>query len=272
MVVLALVLVAFAIWSLTRVPTGFLPTEDQGYMIVVAQLPDGASKERTDAVLAKIHRPRGEGPRRRACGDGQRHLDPRQSRQPRQRRRRLRRAEGLGRAPQGEGAGSGVDPAAHQRRLAVDPRSLLLRRAAAADPGRRQCRRLHDAGRDPQRRFRLRPAAKPRQHGGRGRQCAVRPPAAGHDLPRRRAAILGRRRPDEGRGARGHRRPGVRRAIRLCRLELRDAVQQVRPCLPGLHPGESGQARLGRRHPQSQGQGRQRNDDADRHGRRRQAR
>ena len=54
MVVLALVLVALAVWSLTRVPTGFLPTEDQGYMIAVAQLPDGASKERTDAVMAKI--------------------------------------------------------------------------------------------------------------------------------------------------------------------------------------------------------------------------
>ena len=54
MVGLALALVVFAIWSLTRVPTGFLPTEDQGYMIVVVQLPDGASKERTDAVLTKV--------------------------------------------------------------------------------------------------------------------------------------------------------------------------------------------------------------------------
>ena len=53
MVVLALVLVGVAIWGLTRVPTAFLPTEDQGYMIVAAQLPDGASKERTDRVLAQ---------------------------------------------------------------------------------------------------------------------------------------------------------------------------------------------------------------------------
>ena len=56
MVALALALVVFAVWSLTRVPTGFLPTEDQGYMIVVTQLPDGASKERTDAVLDKIQK------------------------------------------------------------------------------------------------------------------------------------------------------------------------------------------------------------------------
>jgi hydrophobic/amphiphilic exporter-1 (mainly G- bacteria), HAE1 family len=54
MAVLALVLVAGAIWGLTRVPTAFLPTEDQGYLIIATQLPDGASKERTDAVMQKI--------------------------------------------------------------------------------------------------------------------------------------------------------------------------------------------------------------------------
>ncbi|MFZ2106331.1 MAG: efflux RND transporter permease subunit, partial [Roseiarcus sp.] len=54
MVILALILVGIAIWALTRVPTAFLPNEDQGYLIVSAQLPDGASKERTDAVLQRI--------------------------------------------------------------------------------------------------------------------------------------------------------------------------------------------------------------------------
>jgi HAE1 family hydrophobic/amphiphilic exporter-1 len=54
MVVLALILVGVAVWALTRVPTAFLPNEDQGYLIISAQLPDGASKERTDAVLQKI--------------------------------------------------------------------------------------------------------------------------------------------------------------------------------------------------------------------------
>ena len=87
-------------------------------MIVVTQLPDGASKERTDAVLDKIQKTRPADPGRRACRDRQRHLDPRQSRQPRQRRRRLRRHEGMGRAAQGTGPGSGIDPAAHQRRPA----------------------------------------------------------------------------------------------------------------------------------------------------------
>ncbi|HVU40037.1 MAG TPA: efflux RND transporter permease subunit, partial [Xanthobacteraceae bacterium] len=43
MVVLALALVVVAVWGLARVPTAFLPNEDQGYLIVSAQLPDGAS-------------------------------------------------------------------------------------------------------------------------------------------------------------------------------------------------------------------------------------
>ncbi|WP_299777480.1 efflux RND transporter permease subunit [uncultured Roseobacter sp.] len=34
-----------------QVPTGFIPEADQGYAIVVVQLPDGASLERTDAVM-----------------------------------------------------------------------------------------------------------------------------------------------------------------------------------------------------------------------------
>jgi hydrophobe/amphiphile efflux-1 (HAE1) family protein len=35
-------------------PTGFIPAQDQGYFLVVAKLPAGASVERTDAVLKKV--------------------------------------------------------------------------------------------------------------------------------------------------------------------------------------------------------------------------
>ncbi|WP_407592433.1 efflux RND transporter permease subunit [Tateyamaria armeniaca] len=38
-------------WISQKVPTGFIPDADQGYAIVVVQLPDGASLERTDAVM-----------------------------------------------------------------------------------------------------------------------------------------------------------------------------------------------------------------------------
>ncbi|KQQ26437.1 transporter [Methylobacterium sp. Leaf123] len=53
-VAVALVLIGVAAWGLTRLPTAFLPTEDQGYVLIGAQLPDGASKERTDAVMARV--------------------------------------------------------------------------------------------------------------------------------------------------------------------------------------------------------------------------
>jgi len=53
-VVAALALMGIAIWGLVRLPTAFLPLEDQGYVLISAQLPDGASKERTDAVMADV--------------------------------------------------------------------------------------------------------------------------------------------------------------------------------------------------------------------------
>ncbi|MDQ0998934.1 HAE1 family hydrophobic/amphiphilic exporter-1 [Phyllobacterium ifriqiyense] len=44
-----------ATWYMaTAVPRGFIPTMDQGYAIVVVQLPDGASLNRTDAVIEKV--------------------------------------------------------------------------------------------------------------------------------------------------------------------------------------------------------------------------
>ncbi|WP_152044833.1 efflux RND transporter permease subunit [Aureimonas psammosilenae] len=41
-------------WIWQKLPSTFLPVEDQGYFFVVIQLPDGASLERTDAVAAKV--------------------------------------------------------------------------------------------------------------------------------------------------------------------------------------------------------------------------
>ncbi|MEM1412671.1 MAG: multidrug efflux RND transporter permease subunit, partial [Pseudomonadota bacterium] len=44
-------LMALAVWLFMRVPTGFIPPQDQGYFIVSIQLPPGASLERTDEVV-----------------------------------------------------------------------------------------------------------------------------------------------------------------------------------------------------------------------------
>ena len=48
------VIVILAILGLSRIPTGFIPIEDQGYLIVNVQLPDGASLGRTDALLTTL--------------------------------------------------------------------------------------------------------------------------------------------------------------------------------------------------------------------------
>ncbi|MFQ5757332.1 MAG: efflux RND transporter permease subunit [Acidiferrobacterales bacterium] len=41
-------------WQFGKVPTGFLPIEDQGYVLASIQLPDAASLERTQQVLKRI--------------------------------------------------------------------------------------------------------------------------------------------------------------------------------------------------------------------------
>ncbi len=56
MAAIALVLIGLAVWGLTRVPTGFLPTDDQGYVMIAVQMPDGASLQRTEKVMDEVSR------------------------------------------------------------------------------------------------------------------------------------------------------------------------------------------------------------------------
>ena len=74
-----------------------------------------------------------------------------------------------------------------QRRSARSMRRVD-RAAAAADPGHRQCRRLHHAGRIARRQHRFRQAAKHHQYHGRQRAIAKRAAARLDLVPRRRAA------------------------------------------------------------------------------------
>jgi hydrophobe/amphiphile efflux-1 (HAE1) family protein len=48
------VLIAATIGLFSITPTGFIPTQDQGYFLTVIQLPSGSSLERTDAVMRKV--------------------------------------------------------------------------------------------------------------------------------------------------------------------------------------------------------------------------
>lgn len=50
------VLVIVTAWQFQRVPGGFIPDQDQGYLITVIQLPPGASLARTDAVVREASR------------------------------------------------------------------------------------------------------------------------------------------------------------------------------------------------------------------------
>ncbi len=49
-----LLLVGLAIFGLSRIPTGFIPVEDQGYLMLNVQLPDGASLGRTETLLKQL--------------------------------------------------------------------------------------------------------------------------------------------------------------------------------------------------------------------------
>jgi HAE1 family hydrophobic/amphiphilic exporter-1 len=54
MVLLALVAAGIGGWGVARLPTAFIPNEDQGYLMIGVQLPDGASLERTGATLHQV--------------------------------------------------------------------------------------------------------------------------------------------------------------------------------------------------------------------------
>ncbi|KTD18284.1 efflux RND transporter permease subunit [Legionella jordanis] len=53
--VVGITLVVLAIYGLSRIPTGFIPIEDQGYLIMNVLLPDGATLNRTEGVLNQLN-------------------------------------------------------------------------------------------------------------------------------------------------------------------------------------------------------------------------
>ncbi|WJR77128.1 multidrug efflux RND transporter permease subunit [Bradyrhizobium sp. NP1] len=61
-VIVALILIGIGGYGLSRVPTGFLPIEDQGYLIAAVQLPDGAALDRTQNVLDQVSEIVGKAP------------------------------------------------------------------------------------------------------------------------------------------------------------------------------------------------------------------
>ena len=49
-------LIGLTVWQFDRAPTGFIPPQDEGYLITIVQLPPGSSLARTDAVVKQATR------------------------------------------------------------------------------------------------------------------------------------------------------------------------------------------------------------------------
>ena len=49
-------LLGLTYWGFTRTPTGFIPPQDKGYLLVNVQLPDSSSLERTQKVMSDVER------------------------------------------------------------------------------------------------------------------------------------------------------------------------------------------------------------------------
>ncbi|HEY7553829.1 MAG TPA: efflux RND transporter permease subunit [Candidatus Binatia bacterium] len=47
-------MLALTVWGFNVTPKGFIPEQDKGYLVLNAQLPEGASLERTDKMIAQI--------------------------------------------------------------------------------------------------------------------------------------------------------------------------------------------------------------------------
>jgi HAE1 family hydrophobic/amphiphilic exporter-1 len=54
MVIVGLIIGGLGIWGVAQLPTAFIPIEDQGYVMVGVQLPDGAALGRTQAALDEV--------------------------------------------------------------------------------------------------------------------------------------------------------------------------------------------------------------------------
>jgi HAE1 family hydrophobic/amphiphilic exporter-1 len=53
-IVALVIIVLTTFWMVKKTPTGFIPTEDQGFIVYSANLPPGASMDRTQKVMNEI--------------------------------------------------------------------------------------------------------------------------------------------------------------------------------------------------------------------------
>ena len=195
-----------------KLPGGFVPDEDQGYLFVNVQLPDAASLQRTDAVCKKVEAILAEQRRRRRLQHGG-GLQPDLPELRHLQRILLRVARAVGRATQTRRPASRRSSPALNRKFAAIPGRAGLRVPAAGDPGHRHRRRLLGDAPGPQRRLRRLPREEsPEVRAGRAQAARARQRL--QPVPRLGAAGLRRGRPRQG--AQARRRP-ARASTPRCR-------------------------------------------------------
>jgi HAE1 family hydrophobic/amphiphilic exporter-1 len=159
-------------------PAGFIPTMDQGYAIVVVQLPDGASLARTDAVVKQVgdivRKVPGVGNAVQFAGFSGATFTNASNAGVVFTLQVLRRARGRRRERQ-------PDHRPAVRQAAEHPGSLHHRHPAAIGPRHRQFRRLQDADRRPGK-LRHDPRARPRLSDDGRRRHHRRPDRRLHHL------------------------------------------------------------------------------------------
>ena len=234
-VVISLLIVAAGLYGLSRVASGFIPIEDQGYLVVAVQLPDGASLERTQKAMDQVAEiaqktpgvdqvvtvagisPLDNSASLSSAGVSYVTLKPWSQRGPGQ--DLLSLFVGMNKA---------MEAVTDARVLVVPPPPI---QGVGNASGATMQIELRDGSFD----FRkLQNLANAMVEAGTE---PVELPAHDDDVPRRCAAVPHRRRPREGADAARQRRSGLLDHPDLPRIDLCGAVQQVRPHLPGLCAG-----------------------------------
>ena len=178
---------AAAAFFSTKVPSGFLPDEDQGYVYVNLQLPNASSFQRTDEVA----RTSGEYSRPNAGRSRHHHCCRLQFAQPgsdQLQRLLLRDAEGL-EGSRVTGAAVSDHQAAPQWRIEQDTGRHRVRLLAAGDSWSGHFRRIHVHSPGPGREGCAVPGGQP-EHVHRGRQQTPRDRRLEHHVSSQRAAAV----------------------------------------------------------------------------------
>ena len=250
MMLLFIALIAFTIWWYQKLPTGFLPTEDQGYILISVQLPDAASQERTRAVMEKMDAILKETPGIEDWFEiGGLSILDRSS------------APNMGtvfvtfkpwdeRLDQGQTLDALLGQLRAKFGAIQEATHFPLRAAGDSRLGRP--RRLRD-GRPGSRRSWPRHALSSGDRHHRGGPQPIAALGAEHDLPPRCPAGIRRHRSREGQtdGSAAWRR--VRHDAGQSGFGLRQRLQSLRPRVPGPRAGPARLSRRGRRHSQARG-------------------